>query len=113
MTALPVKTIRDPDIDKTAQAISANPGLLKDVYVNNPNATIEHIHFYDKATGDVTVGTTVPKMTYGIPVSGVLNLRDLDINFTVACTIAATVEADAGSTDPATGLVGTIVYRDD
>ena len=42
-----------------------------------------------------------------------LNLDSIDVNFGVAITYAATVEADAGNTDPGTGLVATIVTKDD
>ena len=113
MTALEVQTVRDADVNNTAQVLSDGPGLLKSIFISNPNAAIEHVHLYDLATGNVTVGTTVPKLTFGLAASGHINLTELDVNFATAITMAATDEADGGATDPTTGLVVSAVYRDD
>jgi hypothetical protein len=105
-------TSRDADVDNTAQALKTSAGKLYGIYIANPNASAEHVHLYDVAAASVTVGTTVPKMTFKIAASAEANLSfdDAPVIFNTAMTYSATDEADAGNTDPTTGLVVTFLY---
>lgn len=107
-----VTYFRDADVDNTAQVLKAAAGLLKGYFIHNPNTTTVYVHFYNVASGSVTVGTTTPNMTFGIPAEQSANLAwEPGIEFSTAITYAATTEADAGATDPTTGLIMTAFYE--
>lgn len=107
-----VTTHRDVDIDNTAQALKVARGHLYRAFVQNPNAADAWLQLYDAAAGDVTVGTTTPKLSLVVPASGAIDVDFADdpIRFSTAITYAATTTA-AGGTDPTTGLVGNLLYR--
>jgi hypothetical protein len=106
-------TLRDADVDNTAQALKTTAGRLLGVHVQNPNASDAWLQLYDAATGSVTVGTTTPKLSFVVPANGgytdTFQGEDA-ISFATAITYAATTTA-AGGTDPTTGLVATFRYR--
>lgn len=104
------RTHRDADVDNTAQALATAAADLLTIHVFNANSGEAFIHFYDAATGSVTVGTTPPKLTFGV---GPDRSVDIPVNadFGTAITYAATNEADGGATDPTTGLVLTATFR--
>lgn len=81
----------------------------------NPTNAIVFVKFYDAAaTGDVTVGTTVPKFTVPVPSLGIANEHgDVPMHkFANGIVIAPTTEqADSGTTAPSSGLLGDVRYR--
>lgn len=106
-----LQTVRDADVDNTAQACKASAGNLYGISVQNPNSADAWLQLYDVAAGSVTVGTTTPKLSLLIPANGVVYEQWVPpIEFSTAITYSATTTA-AGGTDPTTGLVGNLLYR--
>lgn len=95
----------------TAQAGKASAGQLYGYYLYNPEAAVTFVHFYDTASGSVTVGTTNPLFTVAIPAGSAANLAlTHGITFATAITMAATTTA-GGNTAPATGVSAVIWYK--
>lgn len=95
----------------TAQAVKASAGKVYGYYLYNPEAAVTFVHFYNTASGSVTVGTTSPLFSLQIPAGSAANLMsDIGITFGTAITIAATTTA-GGNTAPATGVSATIWYK--
>ena len=104
-------TVRDADIDNTAQACKTASGRLYGYHIQNPNAADAWLQLYDVAAAGVTVGTTTPKVSLVVPASGAIEAFSVvPVEFETAITYSATTTA-AGGTDPTTGLVGTLFYR--
>jgi hypothetical protein len=104
-------TVRDADVDNTAQACKTTGGRLYGYHVQNPNASDAWIQFYNLATTAVTVGSTVPKLSFIVPANGAVEAyMSAPFEFDTAITYAATTTA-AGGTDPTVGLVGNFFYR--
>lgn len=62
---------RDMAADEVKSSVLSGPGNLYGWKVHNPGAVAASLHLYNAATGDVTVGTTVPYFTIGpIPAGG-------------------------------------------
>jgi len=88
----------------TAQALKASAGQLYGYHMYNPEAAVTFVHFYNVASGSVTVGTTNPQMTIAIPNAGFADLSlPFGITFSTAITVAATTTA-GGNGAPATGV---------
>lgn len=95
----------------TAQAVKGSAGKLYGYYAYNPEATVTFVHFYDTASGSVTVGTTNPLFTLQIPPLSAANLMsEIGITFGTAIAVAATTTA-GGNTAPATGVSLTAWYK--
>jgi hypothetical protein len=111
LAATGVLTHRDADVDNTAQSCKTTRGKIYGYHIQNPNASDAWLQFYDAATGDVTVGTTTPKVSLVVPGSGAIEEHPTEpIQFETAITYSATTTA-AGGTDPTTGLVANLLYR--
>jgi hypothetical protein len=70
-------------------------GLLNAYYLYNSDTNVIFIQFFDAAkTTDVTLGTTVPKWSIGIPGGQAANVSRLKLQFSdgiqVACTATET-----------------------
>lgn len=95
----------------TAQAVKASAGKVYGYYLYNPESAVTFVHFYNTASGSVTVGTTSPLFTLQIPPASAANLMsEIGITFGTAITIAATTTA-GGNTAPATGVSATIWFK--
>lgn len=106
-----LQTLRDADIDNTAQACKTSAGNLYGYHIQNPNSSDAWVQFYNAAAADVTVGTTTPKLSLVVPANGAIeHIGPIPVEFSTAITYAATTTA-AGGTDPTTGLVGNLFYR--
>lgn len=90
----------------TVKAIkSSAAGNLKGYYIFNPNSSVSYIQIFDVATaGAVTLGTTVAKLSLGIPALGAANLDSAPgIAFANGIQVAATTTA-TGSVAPSTAV---------
>jgi len=99
-------------LTNTASAVvSSTAAVLNDYYVYNPNASVAYVQIYDVATaGGVTVGTTTPKWSIGIPATSGANITNLNLTFANGIQVAATTTA-TGSTAPGTALDCNFGYR--
>ena len=104
------RTDYQPTLLATVVAIKVTAGKLYGLEASNPNTVSIWLQFFDLATGDVTIGTTTPKMTLVVPkgasasdVGAMDKLWTAGIHFETAIVVAATT-TPTGSTAPGTGL---------
>lgn len=98
-------------LSTTVQSVKAGAGKLGGWYIYNPNASVAYVQIFNVASGSVTLGTTTPTLSLGIPASSAANLMNGEgIDFSTAISIAATTTA-TGSTAPGTGLVTNFLYK--
>lgn len=99
---------RSIDLDETEEEVKATQGIVYGMWVTNTATATRWIKFYNATAANVTVGTTAPVLTIGIPgnssddVSGVFTAGGPGINFATAITVAATT----GVADSDTGAPG-------
>jgi len=86
---------RSLDIDETEEEIKATAGTVYHMWVTNTATSTRWIKFYNATAANVTVGTTTPVITIGIPgntsddVTGLFG-GGIGIAFSTAITVAAT-----------------------
>ena len=98
------KPFKKLDADETKFSVSEYPTLLFNVIATNTATSVRYLKLYNAASADVTVGTTVPKMTLMIP-AGSLGFSitcQRGVLFSVGLTAAVTTGAD----DTDTGAPG-------
>jgi hypothetical protein len=97
-------------IGATVTAIKTTGGNVFGWYIYNSNTTVAYVQFFNLATGSVTLGTTAPFMSLGIPpIAGANVLFDTGILFSTAITIAITTTR-AGATSPTNTVDYNIMY---
>lgn len=96
----------------TVVAVDASAGQLYELYCYNPNAAVSFVQLFDLATGSVTLGTTVPKLSYGIPpaTSAGFTVSLVGAQFATAISTAATTTSK-GSTAPGAGLTCNFKFK--
>lgn len=94
----------------TVRQVTANPTALAGYYIYNPSNATAYVQFFDLST-TVTLGTTVPDLSLGIPSGGAANLMsDEGIEFDHGMQLAATTTA-TGNTAPNVGLDINVFYH--
>lgn len=89
-------------LSTTVSSVKASAGEFGGYFCYNPNTTVEYIQVFNASS--VTLGTTTPLMSLGIPPSSAANLNIRNgINFSTAIQVAATT-TPTGSTAPTTAL---------
>lgn len=97
---------RSIDLDETEEEVKATAGTVYGMWVTNTATTTRFIKFYNATAANVTVGTTAPVITIGVPgnasddVSGVFGVGGPGWAFGTAITMAATTgvaDADTGA----------------
>lgn len=103
-----VTPFKSLDLDETPEEVKATPGQVYFIHAINRAATVRYLKFYNAAVGDVTVGTTVPVLTFPIPSPGTalgggfVLVIPMGIAFSVGITVAATTgfaNDDTGAPD--------------
>jgi hypothetical protein len=93
-------------LSTTPLTVSAGAAVLNSYFCLNPNTSTTYIQIFD-ISGTVTLGTSTPKWSIGIPAGtgnpGAGNLSQMNLNFANAIKVAATTTA-TGSTAPSTAL---------
>lgn len=96
---------RSLDLDETEEEVKATAGAIYGMWVTNTATATRWIKFYNATAANVTVGTTTPVLTIGIPgnssddISGLV-ASAFGIAFSTAITVAATTgvaDADVGA----------------
>lgn len=91
-------------LSTTPVQIKKTPGIVTKLYCYNPNASVAYIQIFDALTANITLGTTVPKSSYGIPATNAKSFT-LPIGDGFLTAIAAAVTTTAtGSTAPGTAM---------
>lgn len=98
-------------LTNTASQVKASAGTVGGYYVYNPNASVAYVQFFDTSLGSITVGTTAPKLSIGIPATSAANLDSAGgLSFLTAICVAATTTAVNG-TAPGTPLDLNLWFR--
>lgn len=112
------KVFRSIDLDESEEQVKATGGVVYGWAVTNQASTTRWLKFYDATAANVTVGTTTPVITFGIPgnssdeVSANM-LGGVGIQFSTAITVAATTgvaDSDTGAPS-ANDVVVNVFYR--
>ena len=91
--------------------IKATSGNLYNYHVWNPSANLNFIQFFDRPTGQITLGTTFPFRSYWLPAEGALDGDySTPISFTGAIAIAVT-NSMTGNGAPISGALVNIGYN--
>lgn len=105
------QTFRSIDLDETEEAVKTGPGHLGGWHIWNDSAAVHYVHFYDATTTAVTVGTSTPKMTLGIPATGgACVMLPQGIEFETAITAACTTAVGGTGNPAANDCVITVFY---
>jgi hypothetical protein len=97
----------DIDLDETELEIKSATGQLYGWYIYNDGAAEVYVKLYNAPAASVTVGTTVPVLTLGIPAGSGSNVfTEKGIAFSSGiCAAATTVVTTADQTAPAANQV--------
>ena len=88
-------------LSTTIKIVKPQPGRLSYLYCYNPNTTVAYVQVFDTA-GTVTLGTTVPKQSFGFPpANGLLIQADANMLAGIKAAVATTA---TGNTAPGTPL---------
>lgn len=105
---------RTLDADETEEAVKTSAGQIYGWFISNAVAAQVFVKIYNDTVANVTVGSTTPVLTIGIPASSSANVAFPNgIAFDTAITIAATtLVADNDATAPAANqVVANIFYK--
>lgn len=110
---------RSLDLDETEEEVKATAGVVYGCWVTNTATSTRWLKFYNATAANVTVGTTTPVITIGIPgnssddISGNFGPGGVGIGFGTAITVAATTGvADADTGAPAANdVIVNIFYK--
>lgn len=99
-------------LSTTVVAVDANPGQLYELYCYNSNASVAFVQLFDLATGSVTLGTTTPKLSYGIPATNASGFTVSLVGTQFSTAISAAVATTAtGSGAVGSGLTCNFKYK--
>lgn len=105
---------RSLDIDETEEEVKATAGQLYGYYFSNAATSMRFLKFYNATAASVTVGTTTPVLTLGLPASSAGHVEFAHgIAFGTAITVAATTavaDADTGAPS-ANDVVINVFYK--
>ena len=97
----------------TVQVVKKTGGVLTGYYIANPHSAMSYVQFFDLAAGDTcTLGTTVPKYSFGVPTLAAANIppSSAGLEFVNGIKLAVTTTA-TGSTAPATGCDVNVYFQ--
>ena len=57
-------------VNATKVVVTAAPTLIQSISVLNATSAEAYLQLFDKATGDVTVGSTAPSLVFGVGAEG-------------------------------------------
>jgi hypothetical protein len=110
---------RSLDLDETEEEVKGSAGQIYGCWVTNTATSTRWLKVYNATAANVTVGTTTPVITIGIPgntsddISGVFANGGMGIAFDTAITVAATTGvADNDTGAPAANdVIVNVFYR--
>lgn len=101
-SAVPPRTpVRASALSTTVVTVSG-AGILDSIILFNPNTSVAYVQIFD-ISGTVTLGTSIPRLSIGVPKEDSVCLSGLNLKFPNAIKVAATTTA-AGSSAPSTAL---------
>ena len=96
------------DVDETEDQVKGTAGQIYWIHAINLSAAVKYLKLYNATTASVTVGTTVPDLTFPIPTQGDTNGAGfvLSIPNGIAFDTAVTIAATTGVADNDSGAPG-------
>ena len=104
-----ITPVLENGLSTTVQTVVGSAAKLDSYYCFNPNSSVAYVQIFD-ISGTVTLGTSTPKWSIGIPATGGANLSNLNLSFANAIKVAATTTA-TGSSAPTTAIDCNFGYR--
>jgi hypothetical protein len=110
---------RSLDLDESEEEVKASAGQVYGLIFTNTATTTRWLKFYNATAANVTVGTTTPVITIGLPgnssddISGLFNNGGMGIAFDTAISVAATTgvaDNDTGAPS-ANDVIVNIFYK--
>ena len=95
---------------KTDIGTANTPGQVGGWFFYNPNASVVYVQFFNAQASAVTLGTTAPLYSIGIPASSAANVFGLGIEHSTAICIAITTTR-AGATGPGSTVDYNVFYK--
>jgi hypothetical protein len=108
VTVLSVTPSLVPALSTSVTTIRSSAGGFESYECYNPNSSVAYVQVFD-ISGTVTLGSSTPKQSIGIPATNRAGLSDLAMPYSNAIKVAATTTA-TGSTAPTTALVCNFGY---
>lgn len=103
-------SIYSGSIGATATSVKASAGQIYGWYIYNANTSAVYVQIFNVASGSVSLGSTAPTFSLGIPASGGANVSfPQGIAMGTAITVAVTTTR-AGSTGPSSTVDLNIFY---
>ena len=97
-------------ITNTATSVKAAAGQVYGWYFYNPNASVAYVQFFNTVAGSVTLGTTAPVYSLGIPAASAANvMMEHGVAHSTAIVIGVTTTR-AGSTAPGSSVDYNVYY---
>lgn len=85
-------------VGSTATQVKSIGGQIYGWHFHNPNAAISYVQFFNTAVGSVTVGTTPPIYSIGIPANGTSQVElPMGLPHSTAIVVAATTTRTGGT----------------
>ncbi len=82
----------------TVVALKASPGLLYGFYIRNTIGAVAYLQIVDVAAAGVTLGTTVPKLSFGMAASEIYDCQfSKPIAFGTAISVASTTTVNGAT----------------
>ena len=97
-------------IGATKTAIKTSAGAVYGWYFYNSNSSVVYVQMFANTVAGVTLGTTAPTMSLGIPPGSAANMAfDTGVSYATAITIAITTTS-AGATGPTNTVDYNVLY---
>ena len=96
------------DLDESEEEVKASAGKIYWIHATNLSASLRYLKVYNNTAAGVTVGTTVPDLTFPLPTQGDTNgiSFDLEIPNGITMDTGITVAATTGIADNDSGAPG-------
>jgi hypothetical protein len=105
-------TYRTTDLDESEEQVASGPQRMFGFHAINLAASVRYVHFYDALIADVTVGTTVPKLTVALVANGNLSQSIMGgIRFNTGIAAACTTTLAGADAPGANEMVLNVMYQ--
>lgn len=100
----------DDSVVEVKQSVAAGSVMLFNILAYNSGAAVSYLQFFDALAANVTVGTTVPKFSIPLPITGGYDAElQLPEGFRTGIVIACTATA-TGAGAPGAGALVKLTY---
>ena len=99
------------DLDESEETVKLAPGHVGGWHIWNDSAAVVYVKLYDALIGDVTVGTTTPRMVVGVPtLGGAVAYFRSGVFFETAISAAATTDVGGNGAPAANDVVMNLLF---